>query len=136
MVHLNDIYDLPESVRPELLKPYFEAIIRNTHGETQSTVLDALQELSDKQWHTYTLIDPELAEGLHQWLVTHWDGSSADFTGTVIGMIGHLGLEKSFVFLKEQCPLVSCREVREEIETFILESDGHIADPYHDLRPQ
>lgn len=129
---------------PADLRKYFEGIlgeIENNPNVNEVRAIDALWELADRQWHTYTLIAPDLAERIERFVEQVWipicDRRDAPSVGKVLSIIGNLGLKRSYVMIKGFAGLYH-DEIGQRIDEFIHQvevlNDGNIEDPYYDLK--
>ncbi len=55
-----------------------------------------LAELSDRQWHSYEIIDGELKQRIENWIEKSWVLDSEEYIRSIIFVIGALGLRGGF----------------------------------------
>jgi hypothetical protein len=92
--------------------------------------LKGLLELSDRQWHTYSLLDNEIKERIEKCLLYLWDGNDLERTEEIISIMASLGLEGISSFLgTRSCENVS-PEVFNEISLALSELGDSVSDPY------
>jgi len=132
MIAIEDIYELPEGVTADFINPYFRLVIKWDGGFEEK--LNLLLELSDKQWHTYSLLDYETRHFLDKWITSNWDFTSFNQAETITSIASLLGLEGVLVMSKEVLNENISEDVREEIESFIDELNENINDPYSGMR--
>jgi hypothetical protein len=70
---MEEIQELPEGERSHRIAPSFR---RTLAGLPKEEALHVLWELADKQWHSYEVLDPEIAADLSEWLLANWDRGS------------------------------------------------------------
>ncbi|POA33806.1 hypothetical protein C1884_16350 [Pseudomonas sp. GW460-R15] len=93
-------------------------------------VVNVLLELSDRQWHTYTILCDSLRSDLESILISYWDGSDLEFVEGAIAITARLGLVGFFNFILAQDFKVLSLEVAEEIRGAIAEFGDSVGDPY------
>lgn len=86
-------------------------------------VAEALLELSDRQWHTYTLIDIEAKDRIEKWIADVWNIASFALVESITELIGYLGLVNTYELVKESLKFNLDDNVRIEIEDIIHELD-------------
>jgi hypothetical protein len=139
-----DYKKLPDYLSPDELRMYFEDILRQieTRSEVdQSYFIDALWELADRQWHTYTLIAPDLAERIEAFIERIWihlcDRQDSLLVGKVLSIVGNLGLKRSYEMIKKFAGRYHS-ETGQRIDKFIQQvevlDNGKIEDPYYSLK--
>lgn len=96
--------------------------------------LEALSELSDRQWHTYQYINKEIKVEIENWILSILNFKSLEIIELIFLPIGALGLTKVFEILKNSLQMDLENDMREEIEEFIKECNGNIDDPYNNLK--
>jgi hypothetical protein len=99
-------------------------------GQSKHDFLEALLELSDRQWHTYELLCEPLKTQIEKVLIAEWDGFDFDFAEGSIVVAAHLGLVGLFDFISSQNVSELSSEVAIEIKQAIAELGDNIADPY------
>lgn len=110
-------------------------IVEQTGNELMfDTILEAFVSLADKQWETYEAISDRLKESLHSTLRLLWDKDSLDSTEKIIGIIGRLGLEKSFSYLLKSTDHLSNASVKHAILSAAEEFGDSVSDPYSGMR--
>ena len=137
-MNLNLIKSLPDYLAPHELKPYFLEVLKIKFPNNlidKEQLLEALWELSIRQWHTYEIIEMELKDNLEDWLIKNFSRIySKHLVELVGGIIGMLGLAKAFVYFHEVYTKNSFPQyIREGFEKIIKEYQTGIDDPFADL---
>ncbi len=131
---------LPDYMSASDLRKHFSDLLdflENTDNPNLEIAAESLRDLADRQWHTYELIDPELAVRIERWILKNWFLGSRNFVVHTLFVIGALGLKESYDLIKESRNEKMSMEIRYEIEEFIMqkEIDGnHIEDPYFNMK--
>ncbi|AHG43554.1 hypothetical protein N018_11175 [Pseudomonas syringae CC1557] len=94
----------------------------------------SLLELSDRQWHTYDVLDASLKERIEQCLISIWDGHDLELAEDVIDIMVRLGLERISAFLGSRSLRDVSPEVFNEISLALSELGGSVSDPYSGMR--
>jgi hypothetical protein len=136
MNKLNEIFNLPETVPPETIKEYLDFIMNLQYDPEQKTIVfDALFELSDKQWHTYEPLDPEIRNKLEIWIIKNMDISSVPKANTILGIAGMLGLKRVYAHLIEIAQANTFSDdVKAALAEGIDELKNNIDDPWSGMR--
>jgi len=100
----------------------------------KSDVANILLELSDRQWHTYTILCDSLKKELEGILISYWDGSDLEFVEGAIAITARLGLVGFFNFISAQDVEGLSLEVAEEIRGAIAEFGDSVGDPYSGIK--
>jgi hypothetical protein len=139
-----DYKKLPDYLSPDELRRYFEDILRQIETQPevdQSYIIDALWELADRQWHTYTLIAPDLAERIEAFIEGVWvqlcDRQDSHLVGKVLSIIGNLGLKRSYEMIKKfsgRYHSQTGQRIDEFIQQVEVLDNGKIEDPYYSLK--
>lgn len=64
--------ELPDSMRSDELKPYFFEFIANNNNIHINNMEDALYELlelSERQWHSYEILDGKIKSQIEEFLI-------------------------------------------------------------------
>jgi hypothetical protein len=133
---LGKIQNLPDTVSPEQLVEEFKQLLIQTklaHSEDNLLLLDAYFELSNKQWHTYRRISPELLDQIDLVLINLWDKNSIESTEAILGIVAYLGLVRTFEKIKSALDSRLLTSVRKEILDAIEEFGANVADPYSEV---
>lgn len=139
-VKFEKYYELTETISLEDVKKYFEELISISSSEISSEekleLLRALDEIADKQWHTYTTIASDLKEAVSKCVVGIWDSGSIESTELVVSIVGKLGLREVFSMLRSSLDTELPEDVRNEINDAVDELEENIDDPYSGMRKQ
>lgn len=132
------INSLPESLDRQRIEDEFIFLIklikRGLTEEDSILILSALNELADKQWETYELLDKTVKDNLDELILKVWDKRSLDSTEKLICVMVKLGLSSTFSLLTAIDPKNLSSEVRQEIASAILEVGENIEDPYSGMK--
>ncbi|MGY2440321.1 hypothetical protein [Pseudomonas sp. SDO52101_S400] len=136
MKDISYYYSLPDSMSEgELYIEFFEFVKSCKSVRLDKIgVVDILFELSDRQWHTYTVLNDSLKKALEDILISCWDGGNLEFVEGGIAVTARLGLVGFFDFLCAQAVEGLSFEVAGEIRGAIAEFGGSVADPYSGMR--
>lgn len=129
------IKTLPDIVPSEVLENEFKKLISKTKniGEDNKLILLlAYFELSERQWHTYKLLNPNLLREIDSILISLWDKESLESTETIMGVIGMLGLQKTYERIKGYLSQRLFKDVKQEILDAIEEFGDTVINPYFD----
>lgn len=123
---------LPDSMSvDELYVEFLEVVEGSADAKcNKSDVVNVLLELSDRQWHTYTILCDSLQNDLESILISYWDGSDLEFVEGAIAITARLGLVGFFDFISSRDVESLSSEVAEEIRGAIAEFGGSVGDPY------
>ncbi|WP_123633063.1 hypothetical protein [Pseudomonas viridiflava] len=127
---------LPESMTSDELCSELLELLDGLESENVDAAdfLKSLLELSDRQWHTYSLLDAGLRERTEQCLISLWDGHDLVMTEDVIGIMVRLGLEGVNNFLGSRSPTDVSSDVFNEISRALSELGSSVSDPYSGMR--
>ncbi|WP_152622967.1 MULTISPECIES: hypothetical protein [Pseudomonas] len=127
---------LPDSMTSgELCSEFLELLGGlESEGVSSDDFLKSLLELSDRQWHTYSLLEASLKERIERCLMSLWDGYDLVMTEDVIGIMVRLGLEGISNFLASRSPKEVSSEVFNEISRALSELGSSVSDPFSGMR--
>ena len=91
-------------------------------------------ELSDRQWHTYELINECLKNRIETWLINVNDFNSEEVVEYETSIIGRLGLTKLYDIMKDSLKGNLEKEIQQIIEETVREIDEHVEDPYYGMK--
>ncbi|MFK3682412.1 hypothetical protein [Pseudomonas sp. NPDC088890] len=83
--------DALESQPPQSIRDEFEAILLAPDDMATLPLTEALYELADRQWHTYSLLDEALKGRLEQLLISRWR-DDLEITENLLSIVSRLGL--------------------------------------------
>ncbi len=130
------VENLPDIMPPHEIQEQFEQLllqVKIADSESSLLLLKELFELSDKQWHTYTLLPPGLLNQIDSILINLWNENSLENTEILLGIVAYLGLTKTFEKVKSALDGRLLTTVRQEILEAIEEFGATVADPYSGL---
>lgn len=130
---------LPEGIAAHELRPHFVRLIESFRQESVApevnAILERLDELADRQWHTYEPLDQELHSEVERMLITLLTTSiSMEEAEHVVSIVARLGFPNALGRLSKLATTVSSSAVREEIEESVRELADSVTDPYSGLR--
>ncbi|WP_053376559.1 hypothetical protein [Paenibacillus sp. FJAT-27812] len=113
------------------MKELFEEFILESKSQTNEVeeTLAALLELSDRQWHTYELLDNVIKNEVENWIISKCKKESFNAIDLITLIIGRLGLVKAYEHVKSLLDDLA-NEIRATIQETVAELDGHVEDPW------
>lgn len=139
--------NLPDYLPVDELKIHFQTLLNAYENQDVdlSDFIKSLWQLSDRQWHTYTLLDPELKSRIDA-IISEilkqkaWARSDLRICRNTLTIIGNLGLSRSYKLLltsvvqglddeKKQ----DVKRLEDQVERF---RDGLVENLYFDLGKQ
>ena len=132
MIEQSSYYsNLPDSISVDELREEFLYIVDGVHAYKHKAVfMENLLELSDRQWHTYTVLCDELKRKVEGVLISSWDGFDFDVADAAISVCARLGLVSFFEFMKNQSALDMSPDVFAQVNIAIVEFGNDIGNPY------
>ena len=126
---------LPDSMPEEDVAKEFYELLKEVPDskKLKHDFLEALLELSDRQWHTYKQLRQPLKAQIEKILIDWWDGRDFGFAEGSIVVAAHLGLVELFDFISSREASELSPEVAAEIRESIAELGDNIADPYNGM---
>ena len=98
-------------------------------------IVDSLWELSDRQWHTYTLVDRTIRLRIDKFIRERLDICSSEFLNDMISIILLLGLQESYDFIMKVLAERNIdQKIASEMESVMKEYGDDISDPFDSLR--
>ncbi|UZE19478.1 hypothetical protein LOY70_07730 [Pseudomonas sp. B21-054] len=127
---------LPDSMTDKELDVEFTELLDGFESQSvgQSDFVKSLLELSDRQWHTYNVLDVGIRERVEDCLISVWNGCDRVLVEDIISIMVRLGLEKIRVFLCSCSSIDVSPEVFNEISLALSELGGSVEDPYRGMR--
>jgi len=95
-MQLSEYKLLPDYIEPAEVEKYCFLILQESALETVAQTLEKLNEMSDRQWHTYQLPPRELQDELKKWLIQNWTSNSSEYLESIMGLSYCFGLDKEF----------------------------------------
>lgn len=126
---------LPDAMPEEDVAEEFSELLKEVpvSEKLRHNFLEALLELSDRQWHTYKQLREPLKAQIEQVLIDLWDGHDLFFVEGTIVVAAHLGLVELFSFISSRKASELSPEVAVEINESIAELGDDIGNPYSDM---
>ncbi|WP_212803504.1 hypothetical protein V3H56_07355 [Pseudomonas sp. MS646] len=127
---------LPDSMTNKELEVEFTELLDGFELQAvkRGDFIKSILELSDRQWHTYNVLDGGIRERIEYCLISVWDGYDQALVEDIIGIMVRLGLEKIRGFLCS-CSLMDVSpEVFNEISLALSEVGDSVKDPYRGMR--
>jgi len=133
---LKDYSLLPDYMEVEDLKREFRSLLLHAKIIKDNVGFsEALYELAIRQWHTYKVIENSLKDEINNWIIENFNFNSLEITESLIGVIGNLGLEKSYEYIKESISkdININKDVKHKILEAINEFGESVSNPYMSL---
>lgn len=136
-INLLRIRNLPDNMEPSEILECFTGVLNEA---MQLGIVDplktseALVELSDRQWHTYELIDQDTKIKIESWIELVWDVKFKTLVDDILTIITYLGLENSFRQVENSLTPELDQEIGGLIREAIKELKEHVSDPYYGLK--
>ncbi|WP_072398569.1 MULTISPECIES: hypothetical protein [unclassified Pseudomonas] len=127
---------LPDGMtEAELYLEFVEVVGCFENSECSGYVfLAALSELSERQWHTYSLLCDKLRGRIEGSLKNLWDGRNLEAAQVIVSVVAYLGLEGLFAFICSQASKSLSDEVSAEVKSAIAEFGSSVGDPFSGMR--
>ena len=125
LFQIKQLSDYPDQIE---IDNYFNILIKNSITDLESAFI-SMWELSDRQWHTYEMIRYEIKIKIEKWIIKNIDFRNKKIISRACGIIGMLGLNESFEWLKKNKG-ETVDEIKKEIEDFINEVSDSVDNPY------
>ena len=132
-VNLGKYVNAPEGLGPaevQRLLDEFLDLPQPASADEALTRSEALWQLADRHWHTYTSLQNPTKKRIDEWIRRNWDRSSPNMIGWVIGTIAQLGLLDSLNYLKNSLEGELPETVRQKILKALSEFGDSVEDPY------
>ena len=128
---------MPDVVDVEETRRAFEELLAKPKPSSSDEAIDfaeAMWQIADRQWHTYSQLDERTKKSLDDWIAANWDFSSEKMTGYLLGVIGNVGLPNSLRFMQQSLDGEISKAVRKEIENAVKEFGATVEDPYSSMK--
>lgn len=122
-----------EEMARDAVKHEIETLLSMRNDMEVLTFMEVLDELADRQWHTYSLLPEPLKSRVEQLIILCWR-DQPEITDYALSIVSKLGLVEAWEFLlglDRQVMSIASREAIEEAEA---EMSSTIADPYSGMR--
>lgn len=134
---LTKIDNLPDYMDKKSLYNWFNDVLNyaesDKNHESVEEITDALYELSLRQWHVYEQLDNQMKKRIEMWIKEVWTCRTTDFLEGITGIIGMLGLENIYIYIKNSLETEKNDNIRVMIEYVVKELEGHEDNPYWNL---
>lgn len=140
-----DFHNLPDYINRTELELYFCQVLEATESTNFAKIVDALWELADRQWHTYSILDKDVKYRVDMYvtnllLKTDWDKETIKVLRQLLSVIGNLGLANSYAILLSLRNDDMNPSILSEIDSYIreieIENGNQIENPYFNLGPR
>ena len=127
---------LPDFMTKEGLEMAFAELLNEFEPEKNGSaeLIKSLVQLSERQWHTYSLLDDSLRERIEHCLLSLWNGHDLEQAEEVISIMASLGLESINAFLASRSPEDVSPEVFNEISLALSEFGCSVSVSYIGMR--
>ncbi|HCT04318.1 MAG TPA: hypothetical protein DIW86_03025 [Pseudomonas sp.] len=127
---------LPDFMTREELETAFAELLDEFESKKKysAQLIKSLVQLSDRQWHTYSVLDNSLRQRIEHCLLSLWNGHDLEQAEEVISIMASLGLEVIKTFLASRLPKDVSPEVFNEISLALSEFGDSVSDPYIGMR--
>lgn len=129
--------DLPDSLSPDETRKLFWELLgmgRPKDREEALEIAEAMEEVADRHWHTYTLLDDQTRQAVDGWVIANWDRNSQAMARRLISIVARIGLVRSFEMLRRELDSDLLPEVRDEISGALRELEETVNDPYSGMK--
>lgn len=124
-------YNLPDYLSTVKLENYFNEFLQQYSDEREiEDSLVELNELAERQWHTYKILSDEIKTRIEKYLVDIIDYDSLDIMDLVLDIIPKLGLERVYHSILENKEKISQPKVIKIIDEAMSEYGSTISNPY------
>lgn len=134
---MTEFYKLPDYIKcDELKEKFIEFLVRYNNNTTNANInyaLDELSELSDRQWHTYEILDDEITTQIENYLFLVINLENESIMDSIIYIIPRLGLEKTFLYLLEKKASIANKNVVQNIHEAEMEYGKNVSNPYANM---
>ena len=127
----DDLNKLEEYPPRHVVEEFVDFVIKNSADEPLRVTLEKLEELSDKQWHTYELPADNVKLKLKNFIISHWVDNTPEFLESILVISCCFALDKTF--FKSALDKYKGESFK-EFETDIIKSPDENIDPYWSLK--
>ena len=120
---------LPEGMAAEAVERELEEFLQIQADMNVFQFMEALDELADRQWHTYSLLSESLKFRLEDLVISRWQ-DQPEVTNYALSIVSRLGLVRAWCFLVALDRKVISAASREAIQDAETEMSSTISDPY------
>lgn len=129
--------NLPDSLTPDETRCLFNELLAVEQPQIPDDAValaQAMDEVADRHWHTYTLLDDATRKDVDAWVIRNWDRSSLKKARLLISVVAKLGLVNSAHMLRRELNLEMPSLVKMEVEGALHEFGATVDDPYSGMR--
>jgi len=101
-------------------------VLKEADTEDSLTTLQKLEELGDRQWHTYELPDPQTQQEIKNWMIRNWSSPTEAWLEGTLAVIYMFALNKQ---LFQKALQTYTGPHKEEFEKDLLNSHSDNIDP-------
>ena len=130
-MNLTEYEGLPDYLSRDEVHRHCMTVLVESEKDDISVTLAKLNELGDRQWHTYELPDPALQTRLRKWLIDNWVSADQDYLESVLGLSYCFALDKELYGLALQ---YYTGEHLKEFQRDLEKSDGDNIDPWWSMK--
>lgn len=135
---LERISCLPYKMRPAELEHEFSTILEGIGSANTSVqsdvIMEALNELAERQWCCYALLRDDLRMKLDACILEVWDKTSLEATENLISIIAKIGLAETMAQLVSIDVAGLTPQISSEINGAHITIGDTVADPYSGMR--
>ncbi len=131
MTTLDEYEQLPDCMTVSEVHQHCMVILDDAVTDDVSLTLAKLDEMSNRQWHTYELPEATLQTRLREWLIDNWVSPDEAFLESVLGLAFCFGLDKD---LFQQALRGYKGQHVGEFQQHLDESNGSSIDPWWSLK--
>lgn len=134
---LEDCKKIPDGITVEECKAFFQDALKSFDNNIieKKEFLEIIIELTDKQCQTYEILEEETRNLLDSQIEELWNTVDYDDVDCITYIVANIGLVKTYekiIYSLENDQQID-KEIAQEIQDFIDESKGDIANPYRFL---
>lgn len=142
-MELKLIWELPDSMPVKEVESYFNKFLdfvekyddfKNLDEIKTIEILEALDQLAERQGYTYELLDKKLMQRVENLIFKAWNIDNEEIVDIISVIVIKLGLKNVFNFMKNALKNELPQNIRIIIQETIDEAEEHIEDPYHSLK--
>lgn len=136
-MNLEDCKKIPDGITVEECNTFFQDVIRSFDNNLipQKEFLEMIVILADKQCQTYEILVEETRKLLDKRLAVLWNTSDYNDVDCITYIVANIGLVNTYekiVYSLENSEHMD-KEILQEIQEFVDESEGDISNPYRFL---
>jgi hypothetical protein len=142
-MELKFIWELPDSMSVKEVESYFNKFLdfaekyddfKNLDEIKIIEILEALDQLAERQGYTYELLDKKLMQRVENLIFKIWKIENEEIVDIISVIVIKLGLKNVFNYMKNVLKDELPQNIKIIIQETIDEAGEHIEDPYHSLK--